>query len=776
MLPANDPIGKTDGQNLRAPGAPSVFAIPVAAGAGLFSSKAVGFDDPFSSMVPSDSDQASATIPFPATWDAEDVKRAICPDQVMTLLREWGVKVTGHLRDGIWIECHAIDREDGEPSAAVRRDTGMYKDLGGDGKTLSIFKLAQAVGAFRDFPTAVNSLGERFGVIPKSGIVPPARNSWDSWDSWDSSKAEPKPKAKPEKSSFPKQVWKTLDLAVAAVEKWTGKKAVGSHVQTWAYGDSLAMVRFSKADGQKSYRPFHRDPETKCWACGDPGGLLPLYRLDQLKSSGIVLVLEGEKCCDLAANLGFQVVTSSHGAKSAAKTDWSPLAGRDVVILPDADDAGSVYADTVATILWQLDPATTIRRLDLPGLGPKSGDDFEQWQESQPDQFTQNQVVASLQELIARTPKLERETTVDPNEPTNEELGLVTFSDIPDEPIDWLWDNRFLRGAITLIAGEGEIGKSFLTLDLIARITTGRPFPDQIEPEKGPADCIYITAEDRHGMVIGPRLREAGADLTRVHTIKTGKDKNGKPLPFTIEDIARLEHVMKRKPRTAMIVIDPIASFLGRADENKNAELRRVLGPLSDFAGETNVSIVCIAHFNKSTSGNPASRIIGSVAWINVARSAWCVVADPENDERRLFLRIKNNLSGLKTGLAYTIVEQESKQCKVVWELEPVHMKAADILNQGGNAKKTEKAEVKREKILEVVRTAIIATGLARNKSDDIFAAIKPQGVSRSAFFRLSKEDRDSVVKAVKSSNGEWYWELVEAKQESQESQQSQEF
>jgi len=70
-----------------------------------------------------------------------------------------------------------------------------------------------------------------------------------------------------------------------------------------------------------------------------------LYGLDALTSrpDAPVIVVEGEKCADaLAAEMtDHVVVTWSGGGKAAGKTDWSPLAGRNVTIWPDADEEGA---------------------------------------------------------------------------------------------------------------------------------------------------------------------------------------------------------------------------------------------------------------------------------------------------------------------------------------------------------------------------------------------------------------------------------------------------
>lgn len=50
---------------------------------------------------------------------------------------------------------------------------------------------------------------------------------------------------------------------------------------------------------------------------------------------------------------------------SCGKSDWTPLAGRDVVIVPDADKAGAKYAAEVSAILVKLSPPARVRVIDL---------------------------------------------------------------------------------------------------------------------------------------------------------------------------------------------------------------------------------------------------------------------------------------------------------------------------------------------------------------------------------------------------------------------------
>ena len=57
-------------------------------------------------------------------------------------------------------------------------------------------------------------------------------------------------------------------------------------------------------------------------------------------------------------------------------------------------------------------------------------------------------------------------------------------------PVDWLWPGRLPLGKLAILDGDPGVGKSVVTLDLCARLGTGRPFPDGTS---GPAlNCAVI--------------------------------------------------------------------------------------------------------------------------------------------------------------------------------------------------------------------------------------------------------------------------------------------
>jgi putative DNA primase/helicase len=182
-----------------------------------------------------------------------------------------------------------------------------------------------------------------------------------------------------------KKVWPILKAALDASAFYVEPKP--AKVEWWDYQDEggkhvMTVARFTAADGEKTYRPYHQRSDG--WVSGDPPAPLPLYRLPELAKADVIFVTEGEKCADAVRALGLTATTSSHGAKAPAKTDWNPLAGKKLVILPDHDAEGEGYAAAVLENLALLTPRPSwVKIVRLPGLA--DGEDVADWIPRTPD-------------------------------------------------------------------------------------------------------------------------------------------------------------------------------------------------------------------------------------------------------------------------------------------------------------------------------------------------------------------------------------------------------
>ncbi len=171
-----------------------------------------------------------------------------------------------------------------------------------------------------------------------------------------------------------------FDTVDAAIKSWTHN--LGPVAGRWDYHDAdgelvAIALRFNQLDGTKEFRPVSRIGSG--WVKKAPIEPRLLYRLPELLALPMgsrVYVCEGEQATDAVRSLGLVATTSYGGSQAAKKTDWTPLAGKDVVILPDHDEAGRKYAQDVVELLAELNPRPTIRIVELPDI-PDGGDAVE---------------------------------------------------------------------------------------------------------------------------------------------------------------------------------------------------------------------------------------------------------------------------------------------------------------------------------------------------------------------------------------------------------------
>src|SRR5882762_3404919 len=92
---------------------------------------------------------------------------------------------------------------------------------------------------------------------------------------------------------------------------------------------------------------------------------------------------------------------------------------------------------------------------------------------------------------------------------------LQPASQLTPPPIEWLWPGYLAVGSIAILDGDPGLGKSLLTLDLAARLTSGRAWPDGAA-STGPAAALLLCAEDIDAVIVA-RLQALGAELDRVY-------------------------------------------------------------------------------------------------------------------------------------------------------------------------------------------------------------------------------------------------------------------
>jgi hypothetical protein len=249
-------------------------------------------------------------------------------------------------------------------------------------------------------------------------------------------------------------------------------------------------------------------------------------------------------------------------------------------------------------------------------------------------------------------------------------LLAVPFTNIPTKEVDPLWEGWFLRRHVTLLVAPGGTGKGLLTIDMAARVTTGRPFPG--EPESAvrePEAVILVAPEDDPNEAVAWRLTAAGADQALVFNLTVFADGTRFTLPESVNDgtlqraVAEVEQLTGR--HVGLIVIDPLYA-VSSVNLATNKGARAVIDPLEVFAAKQRAALVLTHHSVKSgaTAGSKgltdACRVV-----LRIGRPD----KDKASSARALTVEKANALSDSETGIRYVITGTGNDTC-LVWPVE----------------------------------------------------------------------------------------------------------
>lgn len=293
-------------------------------------------------------------------------------------------------------------------------------------------------------------------------------------------------------------------------------RSLGEPVKTWEYrdtdGGALGYVARYEVEGKKEILCWTwgaRGDAAPSWGCGHWNQPRPLYGLDRLAAGdGPVVIVEGEKAVDAAARLleGYYVAcTWPGGANAWHKADWTPLKGRTVLIIPDADEPGWKVADQIARLLS--DPrglACSVRVVDTHG---------------EADGWDVADFAGTTEELIAWAKPRARDYTLQNPDP-QDESGAA--------PADAGSSSSTAAGSP---AGSGPSTDDAPPLEAYAGDPAAKPQPKRRRPLLAVVGNAAL-AEEPDGEILPHELSESGiaAEFVRLHrnTFRTVHQWSGK--------------------------------------------------------------------------------------------------------------------------------------------------------------------------------------------------------------------------------------------------------
>ena len=355
--------------------------------------------------------------------------------------------------------------------------------------------------------------------------------------------------------------------------------------------------------------------------------------------------------------------------------------------------------------------------------------------------------------------------------------GLIQWvHDIKEAPLSWLWYGRLALGELTLLDGAKGKGKSFITYDIIARATNGDPMPGEDEAERGPIKVILFTDEGGWDTTIRPRLRAAGADLTKVARVSPAAVRKNWGLPAGAQHIGRAI----AESGATLAIFDPITDMIGEeVNSHNDASVRRALAPLAAELSRNGCAGLAIRHFNKAIGVGARNRGSGSAAFQNRARVHMVTGELPVGAAEKFGIAIVDtNLTskeGIDAVIGYTIVDsdvptgdrQGTYHGAVSWG-GPVDNVNADELADGPPSKPGP-AATRRQEVIEMM--AEMFSERDEWPADEAIAYLESAGVStvketlRQAKSALSIR---SVPVRVRGERGvqSWIWTTRKATRE----------
>ncbi len=328
----------------------------------------------------------------------------------------------------------------------------------------------------------------------------------------------------------------------------------------------------------------------------------------------------------------------------------------------------------------------------------------------------------------------------------------ICAADVEPTVVRWLWPGRIPLGKLTTFAGWGGMGKSFVSLDIAARVSRGLPWPFGNGECAEPGNVLIVDTENGQSDTLVPRLIELGADLARIRFLQ--------PLvlgSFTLADLDVLGRCLDEGPETLLVTIDPATAHLGGVKEHENAAMRALLAPLALFTELRQIAVVMITHVNKggnTRSLDAAARVIGSVAWVNAVRSAEMFLRDPEDRSRRLMLSIKNNMAEDPKGLAYRIVKTETL-ATIEW-IEEVETNADEAIDAARPPRQGGEVQRAADWLGEFLAT------VPKNSDECVRQGNTACNIDRRLYWWRDRILKDKLggIPQKQGYQGQWYWSL----------------
>jgi archaellum biogenesis ATPase FlaH len=338
------------------------------------------------------------------------------------------------------------------------------------------------------------------------------------------------------------------------------------------------------------------------------------------------------------------------------------------------------------------------------------------------------------------------QTFLGPRQPPPPSTADITaVSNVKPEEISWLIQDWIPKGKVSVLFGDPGLGKSLVSLDIAARLTTGRNFlsPSPTLPLPH-SNVLLFSIEDNASDTIRPRLEAAGADLSRVHLFPDGGRRQFSDYRSLISLIRELS--------ASLVIVDPLSAYLGSRYISSDQQIRELFASMASFAQHTGATFLIVHHPNKARSGAAVMRSAGSLAVAAAARSVMLIARDPEDPSSRILAVVKGNLGPPPPARRFHFdQEQDARQPNIIWDGVAKTVTADTLLHK---ASREDRAQMSAERFLRET----LANGPVPSKELEEHALA--QGYSRGVFARAKMAITHSTRTGGIGAAGAWLTSL----------------
>ena len=289
------------------------------------------------------------------------------------------------------------------------------------------------------------------------------------------------------------------------------------------------------------------------------------------------------------------------------------------------------------------------------------------------------------------------------------------LSDVKPKKIESFASGCLQVGEITLLGGDGGVGKGQIVAQIAKSVTTGQPTEFFQQPPKQPGNIVVLSGEDPVDSVLLPRMAAAGANLDRVMALDmdTYYRSKGK-LPY-LDDPEFMHQNVSAEPK--VLVVDPVQAFLPSAvSMNNRQKVRKLLQELRMLAQKYGFAVLLVTHTNKNSGAYGRKRLNGSADFWDAARNV-LMMGHTKNDNKIYVSHEKSSYAAPADTILFTT---ETVEVNGIQTVRAVFVSTTEWKDEDFVREKPEETGEKHDDVQKTILSMLMASPAKQMASNEL--------------------------------------------------------